>query len=275
MCFNRIKFPGMKINTLLLFIIGLLLTSCLKDPDFPDNPVLKSMDLSYKEIGGLQEDDSLIISLHFQDGDGDLGFDASDERHISSPYNEFGFFSYDSNTRRKTMFALDTLTASSEFHLSLVRNMITVSNRSIPDLDTLPPYNFPYTCNNWQEVNITTGSTVLKDDTVYYQKNPRYNNIYVDFFLENSSGEFEQFFWEYLQEPQCNIAYHGRFPIINEEGKETPSEGTLTYRIPNKGWKSTFGNKKFKIRVTILDRAGNYSNAISSEPATLDEIKVN
>ncbi|MBL6448311.1 hypothetical protein JMN32_18500 [Fulvivirga sp. 29W222] len=265
----------MKINTLLLFTAGLLLTSCFKDPNFPDNPVLKSMNLSYKEIGGLQEDDSLIISLDFQDGDGDLGFDASDESHISSPFNEFAFFSYNTNTQRKTVFALDTLTSASDSDLALVENMITVSDRAIPELDTLPPYDFPYTCNNWQEVNITAGNTVLKEDTVYYQKNPRYNNIYVNFFLENSGGEFEEFFWEYLQKPQCNIAYHGRFPIINEVGRETASEGIITYRIPNKGWESTFGNKRFKVRVTILDRAGNYSNAITSEPVTLDDIKIN
>lgn len=265
----------MKINTLLLFIGALLLTSCIKDPDFPDNPVIKSIDLSYKEIGGLQEDDSLIVTIHFQDGDGDLGFDATDEQHIQPPFNEYIFYSYNPDTKRKTSFALDTLTASSEAHIDLVKKIITLSDRSIIELDTLPPYEFPYTCDNWQEVNITANNTVLVNDTAYYQRNPRYNNIYVDFFIENSSGEFEEFFWEYSRRPECNIAFHGRFPIINEEGKENPAEGNLTYRIPNKGWESTFGNKKFKIRVTILDRAGHYSNSITSEAVTLDEIQVN
>ena len=265
----------MKINTLLLFIIGLATTSCLKDKNFPDNPVLKAIDLDYKEIGGLQEDDSLIINLRFQDGNGDLGFDATDEKFTTAPFNEFDYYSYNPSTQVVTKFSLDNLRSDIERDLELVRNMIKVSDNDLPGLDTLPPYTFPYTCDNWQEVKLGANGTVLIEDTVYYTRNLRYNNIYVDFFVENNSGEFEEFFWEYSRAPQCNIAYHGRFPIINDPDNEAPVEGSIRYSIPNKGWRLTFGDKKFKIKVRILDRAGNISNTIESDTGNLDDFLIN
>ena len=95
------------------------------------------------------------------------------------------------------------------------------------------------------------------------------------FFVENvsGSGEFEEFFWEYSNPPECNINYHGRFPLINEIGRDKASEGVITYRMTSIGWRNTFQNNRIKLRVFIYDRAGNRSNEIETPAFRLDEIQ--
>jgi len=254
------------------------LVSCLDTEEFPDEPSIEYNDIRYVEVGGFLESDSLILKIDFEDGDGDLGLRAEDNRDRESPYNDFSLFAFNPTSERITEYALDTLSSASQSDLDLVNNIIRFSDRrNIPELDTLPDYTFPDYCKYWREIQIFGPSSTepLVEDTVYYQDNPRFNNIYVRFFVETSPGsnDFEEFFWEFSRPPECNVNYNGRFPLINEIDREKSSEGTITYRMTSVGWRTTFQNNRVKLRVFIYDRAGHKSNEIETPPFRLDEIQ--
>ncbi len=266
----------MKLNYLWVFSILLLATSCLDSPEFPETPTIEYEDLAYVEVGGFLESDSLILKFRFEDGDGDLGLRAQNSDDRRAPFNELSFFSFNEATNKVTEFALDTLTGS---ELVLIDNIISFSDRRrIAALDTLPDFIFPDRCDYYREeqIYLVGEEEPLVDDTLYVHKNLRYNNIYVDFLIETApgSGNFDEFFWEYFQD-ECNINYDGRFPLINEVGKDKSSEGVLTYRMTSIGWRNVLKNNRFKLRVFIYDRAGHKSNVIETPPATLNDIQLN
>jgi hypothetical protein len=268
----------MKIRLLWVSALMLFMVSCLDTNEFPDTPSISYDDIKYVEVGGFLETDSLILRINFEDGDGDLGLRGDNQEDRRSPYNDFSLFSYDPDTRRVVEYALDTLSSARPSDIELVANSVVFSDRrNNPDLDTLPDYTFPEYCKYYRTIEIIDPNTsdILLQDTAYYNSNPRFNNIYVRFFIENNpgSGDFEEFFWEYSTPPDCNINYHGRFPLINEVGRDKASEGVLTYRMTSIGWRNTFQNNRVKLRVFIYDRAGNKSNEIETPPFRLDEIQ--
>jgi hypothetical protein len=264
----------MKLNYLWVITSLFLMTSCLDSPEFPEVPSIEYEDLSYVEVGGFLESDSLILKLRFEDGDGDLGLRSNVAEDRSAPFNEVSFFSYNQTTQKVTEFALDTLRGSD---ISLIENIVTFSDRrNIDALDTLPDFIFPERCDYYREQEIFQSGQEepIVDDTLYYHKNPRFNNIYVGFFIETTPGNFEEFFWEYFQD-ECNINYDGRFPLINDIGRDKSSEGILTYRMTSIGWRNVLQNNRFKLQVFIYDRAGHVSNVIETPAVTLSEIQTN
>ncbi len=76
---------------LLVFLLGILLYSCAEAPDYPKEPHIEYLRINQTSIeqSGF-EDDSLMITFAFTDGDGDLGF--------SSTSNEVDVFLRDSRS---------------------------------------------------------------------------------------------------------------------------------------------------------------------------------
>src|SRR6187551_1105911 len=75
-----------------LFVIILTgATACFNPPEFPVEPQIEFESVKYKEYGTAfdGEADSLILSLTFKDGDGDMGLDPSE---TSPPYNNKFYF---------------------------------------------------------------------------------------------------------------------------------------------------------------------------------------
>ncbi|WP_236980322.1 hypothetical protein [Membranihabitans maritimus] len=63
-----------KIKYFFLFVGFIVLTSCIKRPDFPDEPVIEFISMNRNQM--IQDNfntDSLRITFSFTDGDGDLG----------------------------------------------------------------------------------------------------------------------------------------------------------------------------------------------------------
>jgi len=85
---------------LLLFGITLLLSSCWNEPKFGDNPKIEFLGLSpFRKLParsgvGNGERDSVVISLHFTDGDGNLGVNSprnkADSAVFYSTYKDWG-----------------------------------------------------------------------------------------------------------------------------------------------------------------------------------------
>jgi hypothetical protein len=104
-------------------------------------------------------------------------------------------------------------------------------------------------------------------DTFYYQRNPNYANIDVEFWVKEG-GEYVLFDWE---KEFCTISFNQRFPVLSE--KTGPLEGDLTYAMVTSGIKSLFSIKTMKLVVKIRDRSLHESVPIETPEFTLDKIK--
>jgi hypothetical protein len=107
-------------------------------------------------------------------------------------------------------------------------------------------------------------------DTLYFQLNPDYNNITVEFLVKNSDGTFTEFDWrEAFNYPNCGISFDGRFPILFKDKPGAPLEGKIKYGMGSIGFKILFSTKTLKLRIQIKDRALNTSNFIETAEFTL------
>lgn len=61
----------------LFFIVSFLWQSCIKPPEYPDEPVVSFISMSRDTV--IQGVDSNIITIGFTDGDGDLGLASTEE----------------------------------------------------------------------------------------------------------------------------------------------------------------------------------------------------
>jgi hypothetical protein len=237
------------IRRLIVFgMVGLVIFSCFDPPQYSPVPSIDLASLKFKEVGGVSEPDSIIISLNFKDGDGDLGLDASSFVDQNIPYNNKYYFKFSDDTFLNYK-----------------------AKRTNPNYDTLPAFVKPYNCINWE---IFTENQVVKD-TIYFELNPDHYNIFVDFLVKNSDGSFTEFDWrKEFAYPNCGIPFDGRFPILSKDlSQKSPLEGEIRYGMVSTGFKILFSIKTLKLRIKIQDRALNKSNEIETPEFTLQSIK--
>lgn len=223
---------------------GLFATSCFDPPVYSETPVIEFQKVEFVDVPEASESDTLILSVTFKDGDGDLGIDPSE---TAPPFNNKWYF------------------------LDGQDNIITYkTKRTDPNYDTLPAFVKPYNCVNWE---VDTLKGVL--DTIYFELNPNHYNIYVDFLVKNSDGSFTQFDWtKEFTYPNCGITFDGRFPILSKDlSRKSPLDGTIRYGMSSTGFLILFSIKTLKLRITIQDRHFNKSNTIETPEFTLQSIK--
>jgi hypothetical protein len=80
------------IKGLAVLFVTLSLGSCFDPPEFPVVPQIDYEDVVFKEGNATNRTDSLIVTLKFKDGDGDLGVDASAPEFNNAPFNNLTFF---------------------------------------------------------------------------------------------------------------------------------------------------------------------------------------
>jgi hypothetical protein len=74
---------------LLVALAGTAVASCISPPEYPDTPSIDFKELSvirYPGQNGAVPFDTIVVTLSFRDGDGDLGLSPTD---INEPYQEF------------------------------------------------------------------------------------------------------------------------------------------------------------------------------------------
>ncbi|MEX2336900.1 MAG: hypothetical protein WD555_06485 [Fulvivirga sp.] len=266
----------MKINILSFFIIWMGFTSCYDAPEYPNTPNITFEDIIFKEIGTNTDPDSLIMTISFEDGDGDLG--------INDRFTDPKF--------RKGDFYIDTSTG----------NLLTLQYVGLEGYEELPAYEFPYSCEHWIEqstfnnfcslagitsdcdarieefglTTLVTDKTKLILDTLYFEPNPNRSNYFLTFLEETSPGTFEEFDWlnANIEDP-CAINFSLTFPPISDDTKSFVSEGTIRFSLTVNRIPAVFGDKRLKVRIKIKDRAHHESNEVESDSFTIQEIKVN
>ncbi len=261
--------------------IGLLFNNCNRAPVLPDTPEVEFVKAEYWDMG-LQSPDSLNVTIRFQDGNGDLGLDQS---NTVFPYHFAYFFS-----------KKDTFNDVGEIQtFDAIDELITSDDIGSPDID-IPDFVDPFYCTEYitnpiignQVVVLPNGrllpfdlsvrsDTILK--SVFFEANPNHFNFLIDFFVKNVQGEFEQLFFESIVgPPECGSNFYARFSqqdIGTNLAESNAIEGELTYRMNSVAFPFELGNRIFKLRIRIIDRALNSSNTIETEEMTLDDIRVN
>jgi hypothetical protein len=283
-------------SAIVLFFL-ILNGSCFNPPEFPVEPSITFVKAQFLDNPDDSQADSLVIELQFRDGDGDLGLDANNPRDRESPFNAVDYLQSNSSGGQIKVKARQVEVVSKDN--STLYNLITAQNPNLGPLivydlaRTNPLYsNLPaYQCNDYQTKDFiiaqadkklmgrwsqikkklpgpTLGDTFLiVADTLYVKNNPNHYNIDIDFLVQTGPTTFEPFDFS----PFCSTFY-GRFPVLGDG--ETPVEGSLRYGMESAGWKFVFGQKHFKFRIKIRDRALNVSNEIVTEAYTLESIRV-
>lgn len=224
--------------------------SCFQAPTYDVIPEISFNNIVFSEGATEIAADTLILTINFKDGDGNLGLTKS-TADASAPYNDLWYLRYDD-------FYVD-------YDAEESINYVTYSDRTDPKyVDFLPPYEFPYFCQNYN---------IIDQDTFYVESNEYHHNIIVDYYVKKN-GTYTKFDFETAFDPICGENFHGRFPLLNESLRDRPLEGTLKYKMESVGFKFLFRLDTLALEVYIYDRALNKSNVIRTPDFVLENITI-
>lgn len=278
----------------ILCFFSIMLGSCFDPPQFPSVPEIVFQKVKFCDVNNNSLPDSIIISLNFKDGDGDLGLDTQNPLYSSSPFNYANFFQTNSNGELLpiTTTAGQLKQPSGEITLIDVLdiadpakgNLVFARTRKNPLYSNLPVYScvdYEYRefiiderdkivlgdspKNIVDTIKTADANYLLVKDTLYIQSNPNHYNIEIDFLVETSSG-----FVHYDFRKEFCTTFDGRFPILTE--KNSALDGTLTYAMESRGFLILFGGKTLKLRIQVKDQALHLSNIIETPPFTLASV---
>lgn len=238
--------PMKKLFSLYGFPVVCLLvaSSCYRAPEFPAEPTISFENLQFYDT---PSQDSLVLTINFEDGDGDLGLGANE---IDQPYNPFSF-----------------VPAGNNGWLQLSSN------------DTMPPFSPPYSCVNYKLGKIDETNAFFVNyysssyselylnqapDTFYTEPNMYTDNFLVDFYVKRN-GNFEYFDWITAPSSGCGESMNGRFtPLFDDDNPDKPLSGDIIYAMENFGFIPYFRNDTLKLSIRIIDRALHVSNVIET-----------
>jgi len=265
----------------------MLATACFDPPEFPTTPEIDFESIYFQEAESPGESDKLVLTISFRDGNGDLGLSATD---IEPPYHDVNYYLANDgdNIALKKRTVYGHLPQFVDVPPNVTGKLITVRTPDDPLYhDLIPPYldelssctYYTYTAVYVEEAdkhifdNTYNAKTLsypgIPDvyvllDTFYYQRNPNYTNIDVEFW-GSEGNEYKIFYWE---KEFCTISFNQRYSVLSD--KERPLKGSLQYSMVSSGMKSIFGSKPLKLKVRIRDRELNNSNQIETPEFTLD-----
>lgn len=210
---------------------------CPEPPEFENTPSIsfESVEFSTRQNEANENiiEDVLTLSINFEDGDGDLGLSNRDQ---DPPF----FAVVDDNNELVFIGSQPNLPAYSPLNYL-----------AVPEGDTVI-------------VNTGISNVLVTADTFLIERNERYYNIFIKtFYKPPGEDNFIEYKWEDAPYYQT---FDGRFPILNTEDYDRPINGTLSYNLVSLGFRGIFRNYPMYIETYILDRAGNKSNVIQSEP---------
>ncbi len=251
---------------------GVLVSSCFEPPDYPNIPEIVFKNLRYVDVPdspqGETGTDSLILTLKFKDGDGNLGISPSENGppfnarwyYVRTPLTRNILLNDDCHTyasQHRCWFY--DVTATNEFNKYIDYGLKRAGKSPY---DTLQTFIKPYNCTKWEVVRNDKGIVV---DTLVFTLNPHYSNIKVDFQTKNGDNTYTSFDWgAFLNYPSCEAqGFDGRFPIMKDNPNDgTPLEGEIRYAMTSAFFRVVFGAKTLRLKIYIEDRALNKSNEV-------------
>tara|TARA_Y100000816_G_scaffold129211_1_gene91059 strand:- start:433 stop:1179 length:747 start_codon:yes stop_codon:yes gene_type:complete len=245
----------MYMKHIIAMIIFSFLFSCIEDNNVSDIPSISYESLEFKKSDNSFNQDSLIITINFIDGDGNLGLSNDENNYPYHPYNaiidqEFNWITLGSNNVTPPLYIYEP---NGVYYL--------YSNE-----DNRPSY-------NCEDYIIDTVNTTNKLDTFYIQKNENNKNIFIEFY-KKENNEFVLIDWKRIfdEEYGCGIDFNSRFPPLNISNSSQLLSGKLRYGMVSYGFEMILKNDIFKLKIHIKDRELNTSNIIETPEVTLEEI---
>lgn len=294
----------MKAHSLLLFVFSILLWSCFDSPDFSAVPKIKFEDIYFGKSRNEFNPDSLVISISFEDGDGDLGMPAN---YREEPFHEQNFFIGTPDGQLVPVGKRSVVLGYPRF-LSIPSNvegelLVKRSRNNGIFQDKMVSYTADSACiyytrldsvymktadlrlldesYDYYEIPINPPaeepdfrSIVVVRDTFYIEKNSNYQNIDVEFYrkdLDPSNPSRTIFKLVNWRKEFCTEIFDARFPVLSS--KENALSGTIKYSMASTELESLMGPYIWKLRVKIRDQQLNTSNVVESREFTLDEIR--
>ena len=240
---------------IIALIIFSFLFSCIEDNNVSDIPSISYESLEFKKSDNSFNQDSLIITINFIDGDGNLGLSNDENNYPYHPYNaiidqEFNWITLGSNNVTPPLYIYEP---NGVYYL--------YSNE-----DNRPSY-------NCEDYIIDTVNSTNKLDTFYIQKNENNKNIFIEFY-KKENNEFVLIDWKRIfdEEYGCGIDFNSRFPPLNISNSSQLLSGKLRYGMVSYGFEMILKNDIFKLKIHIKDRELNTSNIIETPEVTLEEI---
>jgi len=278
-------------GALLFGICVVIVSACFDPPQFGLAPLIDYENIYYTEAKAVGERDSLVLSISFKDGNGDLGLSGT---QIEPPFHDLNYYLASNGNlipvEKESVYS--NLPQFVKIPPGVTGKLVTVRTGDDPAYDDdLPAFTDPYSCTFYAYTKIYVDEAdsdifdeqthnvdsvistpnfpkiFVLEDTFYYKKNPNHVNIEVEFWVKESNG-YTLFDWE---KEFCTISFNQRFPVLTE--KTGPLEGSLQYAMVTTGLKSIFSIKTLKLRVRIRDRSLNVSETIETPEFTLDKIK--
>jgi hypothetical protein len=275
-------------NSLYLFIFSILLASCFNEPEFSEIPRIKFEGIYFGKSNIEDNPDSLVLTLTFEDGNGDLGLNESLK---AEPFHEHNYFLGEND--QVLPIGLKEVYADLPLFLSVPTGsngqLILKSNHT--NFPNLPDYDDPYSCiyyridsvfiNQDDKDIIPAGVTprimtsnngfpdiYIVKDTLYFQKNENFTNIDVRFFRKpNQNSEFVEIDWYTVL---CGQDFNGRFPVLSE--KDNALSGTIKYTMASSQFENIMGTGIWQLKIQIKDRTLNPSNVVETREFTLQDI---
>ena len=248
----------MNMKQIIALIMFLFLFSCIEDNNVSDIPSISYESIEFKKSDNSFNQDSLIITINFIDGDGNLGLSNDENNYPYHPYNaiidqEFNWITLGSNNVTPPLYIYEP---NGVYYL--------YSNE-----DNRPSY-------NCEDYIIDTVNTTNKLDTFYIQKNENNKNIFIEFY-KKENNEFVLIDWKRIfdEEYGCGIDFNSRFPPLNISNSSQLLSGKLRYGMVSYGFEMILKNDIFKLKIHIKDRELNTSNIIETPEVTLEEILTN
>ncbi|MEJ7647403.1 MAG: hypothetical protein WKF87_22615 [Chryseolinea sp.] len=282
------------IKGLLLFGISTLITGCFDPPDFSVVPVIDFVKIRFTEGTPAFPNDSLILTISFKDGDGNLGLSGTLDEHKDDPYHDvyYGLANDGNILELGKEKRYSNLPQFVKVPTGAKGKLVTIRTLEDPSYTgKLPPFIDEYTScldyklqklyiseedsqiidASYQEIDTMSLPNFPKvyvvEDMFYKRNNPNHRNIEVEFWVKGPGNEYTLFDWE---KKYCEVAFDARFPVLSD--KTGPLQGNLTYALTTLGIKANFSIKTLKLRIRVRDRSFNVSNDVETGDFTLDKI---
>ena len=188
-----------------LIIIALIFLSCTDDNNISTTPSISYEKLEFKKSENSFNQDSLILTINFIDGDGDLGLSNDENNYPYHPYN--AIIDQDFN-----WVTLGSTNVTPPLYIYEPNGVYYLYNNE----DNRPSFN----CENYI---IDTVNSTSKLDTFYIQKNENNKNIFIEFY-KKEDNEFKLIDWKRIfdEEYGCGIDFNYRFPPLNNSNSSNP-----------------------------------------------------
>jgi hypothetical protein len=273
-------------------LLTVALGACFNPPEFSTVPTIRYESVVFRENPNPSLKDSLVLTINFQDGDGDLGLgekQTDDPYHLASYYlatdgDTIPIGTHSPYTNLQEMLQIpDGVTGTlitkrflkenasykskfADYVCPFVNTAYEVDSVYIhgKDDDIFDPSKVRY--HRAIQGSQETVHVVL--DTFAIRPNPHHYNIRVDFLVKQNNETFVPFNWK----NSCGFGqdFSARFPVLTDN--DNPLEGTLRYGMGTVGFHALFDGKTLKLRIRIWDRALNASNVIETPQFTLQDI---